>query len=50
MQDHAKAKVHIWSPKSNTKLSPRHPQRSRHCEKPGKLGLKKREKKILCAF
>ena len=33
MQDHAKTRVHIWSLKSNTILSPRHPQRSCHCEK-----------------
>ena len=29
-----KTKVHIWSLKSNTKLSPRHPQWSCHYERP----------------
>ena len=49
MQDHAKKRVHIWSFKSNTKLSPRHPKWSRHCEGPSKLGpLKKRERFWVC--
>ena len=43
MQDHAKTRVHIWSLKSNTKLSPRHPQWSRHYERLRKCLSKKRD-------
>ena len=43
MQDHAKTRVHIWSLKSNTKLSPRHPQRSHHYERPRRKCPSKRE-------
>ena len=35
--------VFCWSLKFNTKLSPRHPQWSRHCERLGKLGALKKE-------
>ena len=38
-----KTRVYSWSLKSNTKLSPRHPQWSRHCERLGKLGALKKE-------
>ena len=40
-----KRRVYCWSLKSNTNLSPRHPQRSRHCERPQRCS-KKREIRV----
>ena len=43
-----KTRVYILSLKSNTKLSPQHPQRSRHCERPQLLERVLLEKRFWC--